>query len=73
MALAGLAVLGAGDGTHGDHASMASSRNHAQVSIDATVARAAATILVAGDAALPASVQAVDQALAAAPTGNAGG
>ena len=72
MALAGLAVLGAGDGTHGDHASMASSRNHAQASIDATVARAAATILVAGDAALPASVQAVDQALAAAPAGNAG-
>ena len=72
MALAGLAVLGAGDGTHGDHASMASSRNHAHASIEATVARAAATILVAGDAALPASVQAVDQALAAAPAGNAG-
>ncbi len=51
---------------------MASSRNHAQASIDATVARAAATILVAGDAALPACVQAVDQALAAAPAGNAG-
>jgi DNA-binding winged helix-turn-helix (wHTH) protein len=72
MALAGLAVLGAGDGTHRDHGSMTGSRNHAQASIDATVARAAATILVAGDAALPASVQAVDQALAAAPAGNAG-
>jgi DNA-binding winged helix-turn-helix (wHTH) protein/Tfp pilus assembly protein PilF len=72
MALAGLAVLGAGDGTRGNHATIASSRNSSQPSIEATIARAAATVLVAGDAALPASVQAVDQALAAAPSGNAG-
>jgi DNA-binding winged helix-turn-helix (wHTH) protein/Flp pilus assembly protein TadD len=72
MALAGLAVLGAGDGTQGGHASIASSHNHAQSSIHATIARAAVSIFVAGDLALPDSVRAVDEALAAAPPGDAG-
>jgi DNA-binding winged helix-turn-helix (wHTH) protein len=72
MALAGLAVLGAGDGTRGKHASIASSRNHAQASVEATMARAAVTIFVAGPATLSNSVQAVEHALVAAPGGNAG-
>jgi tetratricopeptide (TPR) repeat protein len=72
MALAGLAVLGAGDGSRGEHASIASSRNHALRSVEATIARAAVTIYVAGDSALPNSVDAVDHVLIAAPAGDAG-
>jgi tetratricopeptide (TPR) repeat protein len=72
MALAGLAVLGDGDGSRGEHAPIASSRNHAQRSVEATIARAVVTIYVAGDAALPNSVDAVDHALIAAPAGDAG-
>jgi DNA-binding winged helix-turn-helix (wHTH) protein len=72
MALAGLALLGAGDGTRGDHASIATSRNHAPASLEATIARAAATIYLAGESALPNCVRAVDEALSAAPPGDAG-
>jgi hypothetical protein len=67
MALAGLTVLGAGDSTHGDDASIATSRTHAQSSIEAIVARAAVASLVGGDLALLNSVRAVDEALTAAP------
>jgi hypothetical protein len=70
MALAGLAVLGAGGG--GEQASLASSRHHAHRIVEATIARAAVTIYVAGDSALPNSVDAVDHALAASPAGDAG-
>ena len=71
MALAGLAVLGAGDGS-GEHASIASSRNHAQRTVEAIIARAAVTIYVAGDSALSNSVDAVDHVLAGSPAGDAG-
>jgi hypothetical protein len=40
--------------------------------VEATIARAAVTIYVAGDAALANSVDAVDHALIAAPAGDAG-
>jgi DNA-binding winged helix-turn-helix (wHTH) protein len=72
MALAGLAVLGAGTGPDRDRASIATARSHAQSSIEAILARAAVTICVGGEVALSDNVHAVDEALLAAPAGNAG-
>jgi tetratricopeptide (TPR) repeat protein len=72
MARAGLAVLAAREDARGGPSSIARARSDAPPSLEAAMARAAATVLIAGDAALAGSVQAVDQMLGAAPAGNAG-
>jgi tetratricopeptide (TPR) repeat protein len=70
MARAGLAVLADREG-HAAAPSRAAVQN-APVPVEAVIARAAVAVLVAGDAGLANAVTSVEQALAAAPAGNAG-
>jgi hypothetical protein len=70
MARAGLAVLAARAGNAAAPSRAAVRATPA--SVEAVIARAAVAVLVAGDAGLSRAVTSVEQALAAAPAGNAG-
>jgi DNA-binding winged helix-turn-helix (wHTH) protein len=70
MARAGLAVLAAREG-HAAAPAAAAGRD-ASGAVEAVIARAAATVLMRGDAGLASAVTSVEQALAEAPAGNAG-
>src|SRR5262245_36354231 len=70
MARAGLTVVAVRQGAAS--ASFADAIRDTPLSVDAVIARAVLTVLIAGDAELSSAVTSVEQALAAAPAGNAG-
>jgi hypothetical protein len=72
MARAVLAAMAAREGAPVGHTSIGRSPAGPPPSVDAALARAAVTILVAGDSGVADAVNVVDHALTAAPAGNAG-